>query len=296
MPTDAPLARAWSNTNWLPGGRVLCGEYPGYTSPSEAARKLKALARFGVSTYIDLTTADEALKPYTPVALGVEVDRKLGDPYMLEYPVAKREVHHFPIRDLGVPDEALMTQILDTIDDALACARTVYIHCLGGVGRTGTVAGCWLRRHGAQPDEALDIIADRWKAMSKRRRAPVSPETSQQRRYVREWKERLTARTRFPVLARERCLRGALLGGAVGDALGAPVEFMPLDGIREQFGEQGIVDFVPGMWPAGSITDDTQMSLFTAEAMIRFEARGYSRGFASHKDVGYCAYRRWLHT
>jgi len=59
-------------------------------------------------------------------------------------------------------------------------------------------------------------------------------------------------------------VRGCLLGEAVGDALGAPVEFMSVAEIRSQFGPGGVVDMVAGTWPPGSTTDDTQMTLFTA--------------------------------
>ncbi len=58
---------------------------------------------------------------------------------------------------------------------------------------------------------------------------------------------------------------GCLLGGAVGDALGAPVEFLSWPSIRRQFGEAGIRNFVPAYGQLGAITDDTQMMLFTAE-------------------------------
>jgi ADP-ribosyl-[dinitrogen reductase] hydrolase len=59
-----------------------------------------------------------------------------------------------------------------------------------------------------------------------------------------------------------------LLGGAVGDALGAPVEFMDLEGIRRSYGPEGISDFDVEYGRIGAITDDTQMTLFTAEGLI----------------------------
>ena len=62
--------------------------------------------------------------------------------------------------------------------------------------------------------------------------------------------------------------RGCLLGGAVGDALGAPVEFLDLDEIVKAYGEQGIRDYAPAYGKLGAITDDTQMTLFTAEAVL----------------------------
>jgi hypothetical protein len=60
-----------------------------------------------------------------------------------------------------------------------------------------------------------------------------------------------------------RC-RGCLLGGAVGDALGAPVEFMDIAQIRRRFGQGGIRDLAPAYGRVGAITDDMQMTLFTA--------------------------------
>lgn len=59
-------------------------------------------------------------------------------------------------------------------------------------------------------------------------------------------------------------IRGWLLGGAVGDALGAAVEFDSLSEIRAAFGADGILDYAPAYGRLGAITDDTQMTLFTA--------------------------------
>lgn len=64
-------------------------------------------------------------------------------------------------------------------------------------------------------------------------------------------------------------MSGCLLGGAVGDALGAAVEFMSIDAIRRKYGEQGIADYDYAYGRRGAITDDTQMTLFTAEGMLR---------------------------
>lgn len=89
---------------------------------------------------------------------------------------------------------------------------------------------------------------------------------------------------------------GCLLGGAVGDALGAPVEFMSLDEIRATFGRQGIRNFAASYGRLGTITDDTQMTLFTAEGLIRGWMRGQTRGIASYSSVVAHAYLRWLVT
>lgn len=65
------------------------------------------------------------------------------------------------------------------------------------------------------------------------------------------------------------CFKGCLLGGAIGDALGAPVEFDRWATIQKRHGKDGVTGFLPAYGGIGKVTDDTQMSLFTAEALIR---------------------------
>ena len=62
---------------------------------------------------------------------------------------------------------------------------------------------------------------------------------------------------------------GCLLGGAVGDALGWPVEFMEMEEIVKLYGSHGITNMLPGEGCLFEITDDTQMTLFTAEGLLR---------------------------
>ncbi|WP_243338327.1 ADP-ribosylglycohydrolase family protein [Anaeromyxobacter soli] len=90
--------------------------------------------------------------------------------------------------------------------------------------------------------------------------------------------------------------RGCLLGGAVGDALGAPIEFMKLEEIRNRFGSAGVTGLEQAYGRRGAITDDTQMTLFTAEALIRALHRFEGRGIVSISDVARGAYLRWLTT
>ncbi|WP_460369491.1 ADP-ribosylglycohydrolase family protein, partial [Actinocorallia lasiicapitis] len=84
-------------------------------------------------------------------------------------------------------------------------------------------------------------------------------------------------------------IRGCLLGGAVGDALGAPIEFHSLAEIRAQHGDQGVDGLI---WhdsgQIGAITDDTQMTLFTVEGLLRADGDVPAAVFAAH--------RRWYAT
>lgn len=90
--------------------------------------------------------------------------------------------------------------------------------------------------------------------------------------------------------------KGCLLGGAIGDALGAPVEFLFLDRIRASFGEQGLTDYAPIFGKLGLITDDTQMLLFTAEGLILAAVRQeYAQNDLVIPAI-YHALLRWLYT
>lgn len=90
---------------------------------------------------------------------------------------------------------------------------------------------------------------------------------------------------------------GCLIGGAVGDALGAPVEFMSISGIRQRFGPGGITGYVEYEDSAGEFTDDTQMTLFTAEALLRAAHRAMLKGIGGALNtIAYRSYLRWLFT
>ncbi|MCF6474517.1 ADP-ribosylglycohydrolase family protein [Nonomuraea sp. MG754425] len=102
-------------------------------------------------------------------------------------------------------------------------------------------------------------------------------------------------------------VRGCLLGGAIGDALGAPIEFQSLREIRRDHGADGITGYVT-TWRGrtGLITDDTQMTLFTAEGLLDARdiaahasaAAGGADGGAREASAGAVrrAYLRWLDT
>ncbi|MGW7515282.1 ADP-ribosylglycohydrolase family protein [Streptomyces sp. NPDC054796] len=90
-------------------------------------------------------------------------------------------------------------------------------------------------------------------------------------------------------------VRGCLLGGAIGDALGAGIEFDSLDTIRRTHGASGVTDYVSAYGRRGAITDDTQMTLFTMDGLIRAHVRRDTGAWHPPTDV-HAAYRRWAAT
>jgi hypothetical protein len=146
----------------------LAGRYPGSADPDEAARRLRAFAQHGVTVFVDLTHPADPLEPYHGF---------LG--------VGARRVSH-PIVDLGTTTIPHMTRILDDVDSAISEGGEVYVHCWGGIGRTGTVVGCWLMRHGLDRGDPIGRIAELRRDVSDA--YTESPQTSAQRAMVTEWK------------------------------------------------------------------------------------------------------------
>ena len=194
------------------------------------------------------------------------------------------EYFHLPIVDVHPPDKRffdLWESAGPKLRQILLDGGKILIHCRGGIGRTGTVAAQLLVELSMPPKEAI-------KAVRSARHGTI--ETSEQEEYVytcRPVNERLNIEH----------FAGCLLGGAVGDALGAAVEFDSIGTIRKNYGENGIENYAPCYGRKGAITDDTQMTLFTAEGLLRAYCREIIRGIpAAYDSTIYRAYLRWLYT
>jgi hypothetical protein len=151
---------------WAAEG-LLAGEYPGSWDARDAARRLRAFANHDVTLFVDLTHPADGLEPYEG---------------LLEAPAAR--IAH-PIVDMGTTTIPHMSRILDDVDEALAGGGKVYVHCWGGIGRTGTVVGCWLMRHGLDEGDPVGRIARLRRDMEDAR---PSPETPAQRAMITSWK------------------------------------------------------------------------------------------------------------
>jgi protein-tyrosine phosphatase len=146
----------------------LAGEYPGSADPEEAERRLRSFTVHGVTLFVDLTHPADGLDPY---------DRLLGkDARRVSYPIV----------DFGTTTIPHMARILDDVDSAIEDGGVAYVHCWGGIGRTGTVVGCWLVRHGLDEGDPIGKIAELRRDVSDRH--VPSPQTSAQRAMVSTWK------------------------------------------------------------------------------------------------------------
>ena len=91
--------------------------------------------------------------------------------------------------------------------------------------------------------------------------------------------------------------RGCLVGGAAGDALGYAVEFWGEEHIFSRYGERGITEYELDAKGVAHFSDDTQMTLFTANGLLLGTTRGMTRGIMGPYEsyVGYC-YGDWYRT
>ncbi len=209
---------------------------------------LQAIQSFGAKTLVTLMESQELDEVNVPVGLLGSWARELG----LEW-------HHLPIKDVDVPDdrvEDLWTYSGLRLRNTLARGDKIVIHCRGGLGRTGTVAGRLLVEFGDEPETAIKKI---------RASRQGCIETVAQENYVENCRPIAFARVKRS--QEERAL-ACLLGGAIGDALGYDVEFKSLREIRERFGEAGIKEPVLNRGKL-IVSDDTQMSLFTLEGLLQ---------------------------
>ena len=139
-----------SSSYWIIEGQFLAGAYPGSPDPNEHRQKLRTLTDAGIRAFVNLMEEDETDHAGDAFAAYADLVQEIcSDAVSIR----------FAIRDVSIPTKDTMTEILDAIDGFLAQNKPVYVHCWGGVGRTGTVVGCWLLRHGlAEPGNVLDVL------------------------------------------------------------------------------------------------------------------------------------------
>lgn len=156
-------------------GELYAGEYPGHQNPKIARERIAALVEMGVRTFVDLTTGEDGLVPYEGILQ--DLKRDTG--------VTLRRIS-LPVKDMSVPDSPeMMRRILDALKSS---TPAVYFHCWGGIGRTGTVTGCWLRECGLDGDASLARVQELYSIrMGKVIRHPQSPQTKAQVDYVKSW-------------------------------------------------------------------------------------------------------------
>jgi len=167
---------------WVVPGVLLAGEYPFSFVEEEGRKRLRAFLDAGIRLFVDLTEAKESgrtglLDPYA-MALSEEAAAR---------GLSARTVRH-PVRDMGVPAAGRLERIVAELEGAVERGEPAYVHCWGGIGRTGTAVASFLaRRHGVTGDEALALLDTLWQEVPKSQIFAESPQTEEQRQAVRRF-------------------------------------------------------------------------------------------------------------
>src|SRR6476620_6143717 len=84
---------------------------------------------------------------------------------------------HLPVPDMQAPTVEQLATAVETISNAKASGMAVAVHCMAGIGRTGTILAAYFVNEGMSPEEAIRTV---------RRLRPGSLETYEQERVVEE--------------------------------------------------------------------------------------------------------------
>jgi ADP-ribosyl-[dinitrogen reductase] hydrolase len=237
----------------------------------------------------DLETDLRVIKEWgASILISLMEEKEFSELKVVDLPVHAARIGlewiHLPIEDTSTPSREVEDQwraIVKGLKRRLLHGEKIVFHCKGGLGRTGTMAACLLKELWIDGKDAIRMV---------REARPGTIENSEQEAYV----------LNYPPISDRRSrdnFSGCLLGGAIGDALGGPIEFMSLKKIRERFGPRGVANFEYEYGRRGAITDDTQMTLFTAEGLLRAYCRALDRGFGPFfPEMTHIAYLRWLDT
>jgi hypothetical protein len=172
--SDKPIPESY----WVVPDSFLAGGYPISGLDEDSIRiELDAFLEEGFDTYIDLTRAGE-LEAYLPYLEQESEDFGISISYQ-----------RLDFQDRGLPSHAQMTTLLDEIDKSLDAGRKVYLHCWGGIGRTGLTVGCWLVRHGLSGSQALSRLNELYQSAEQSNFFPHTPETDAQAKFILDWVE-----------------------------------------------------------------------------------------------------------
>jgi hypothetical protein len=175
-----PLERCY----WVVENLLLAGAYPGHPDSHAHTKRISGLWEAGMRTFINLVEEDETNHTGQAFVRYDDVLRELAVK-------SKDRIAHlrFSVPDTKITTHDRMRSILDAIDLSLDNKIPVYVHCFGGMGRTGTVICCWLLRHGlASKENVLSLLTTLRQADLQRASWPA-PENKTQCQFVLDWPE-----------------------------------------------------------------------------------------------------------
>lgn len=176
-----PLERSY----WVDHPHLLAGALPSAADYHKREGKIRRLLAAGIRSVANLMEEREIGYHGKPLADYTDAMDRVAA--VMDVVV---NVRRFAIPDLHPTTREHMIEILDWIDGEIETGRPVYVHCRGGIGRTGMVVGSWLVRHGIVPPErTVDRIRELRAGMPPADARARSPEMPGQIALVTGWRE-----------------------------------------------------------------------------------------------------------
>jgi hypothetical protein len=176
----------FNRSYWVIPGFLMAGEIPSAQSYNARTEKIQCIVDSGIRSVVNLMEGEECnfigkkLIDYSDEMLKIAKESKI-----------ELAINRFPIKDLDIPPVDFMVEILNHIKKDILEEKPVYVHCWGGIGRTGTTVGSFLINEGiCDVKEVIDFIKFLKRDTNIAHRD--SPETSDQVAFIQNWRPNFT--------------------------------------------------------------------------------------------------------
>lgn len=267
----------------LPQSHYVCnnlfaGEYPGDKYGEWDETKLKRMYDFGVRYFVDLSEEGK-LRPYCQLLRG------------------DASYWRIPIKNVYESVEAIHQLIEEIDEEEQSFNGYTYMYCWGNEECPDLIEVAYVLRH-RESSIREKVLANICGYYSKKPKALLRKfHVTQGLDFLRRFVDSCEQREEYLRLRTRDRIRGSLMAGAAGDALGYAVEFMSRNNILAKYGNKGITKFDLTADGKALVSDDTQMTLFTASGMLLGETRVCVRGIGGSIEMYIAeAYLDWYYT
>lgn len=173
----------FEKTYWVIPNKLIAGQTPSSYNKEIRLQKLINLLNIGIKVIINLTHENENNDEGSILPNYFDEIRNLAKSSNINI-----ELYRIPINDYSIPSEAEMRTIFEIINKSISNNKSVFVHCWGGVGRTGTVIACFLKEfYNANNENVFEFLQYLRRTIDNSDK--FSPETEEQKEFIINWRK-----------------------------------------------------------------------------------------------------------